>query len=68
MSFFVIFSADPTAAATFSRWLLQMTVLIFRPEVSALRSGTVNFVSNVPILPVMFSRTTNFMWYLPAQA
>ncbi len=60
-SFRVIFSAEPTAAVTGSRWLLQMIVLSFRPEVSAPRSGTVKCVSKVPILPLMFSRTTNFM-------
>src|ERR1039458_6004984 len=32
---------------------------------SDLRSGTVNLLSKVPILPVMFSRTTNFIRYLP---
>jgi len=41
--------------------LLQTIVLSFRPLVSALRSGIVKRVSNVPILPLVFSRTRNFM-------
>ena len=39
------FSAAPTAAFRGSRWLLKTIVLVFRPEVSALRSGTMKRVS-----------------------
>src|ERR1039458_6374162 len=58
-------SAEPTAAFSNSRWLLHTTELVFNVIESAARSGTTNFVSNVPILPDWLSRTRKRMRYRP---
>ena len=64
---FFLLSADPTAASAARAGCSR------RPSWSSdagvgVRSGTMKCVSNVPILPVWFSRTRNFIRYFPGPA